>query len=449
MSSELAGGEMRGALVARLSPAFGRAMSARASLIAAVTGTTLLTGSAFAQGIALTNANLIDGSGAAMQPGVTIVIEGGRIVDMGPSVRAPAGSSVIDLTGKYVVPGIINGHGHVGPAPRDPQLRQYARYGVTTTTSMSFDQDDIQQFKAAQKAGDLRGARILTVMYRFMSEPFNPGSEAKTPEDARANVDEIVAKGADMIKVWVDAQGGRYPKLTPEFTAAVMDQATRHNKIKMAHIVELEDARRIVDQGVNILAHDVRDQDIPDDFVATLKGKKVAVISTLAREEAMFAFGDRAEGPAFIDDPLFRSALPPARLAVLRTTKHAEQAADPMRSTYQRMFETDKRNVKKLLDADVHLGFGTDSGGELNRFFLQGWFEHRQMELLRDAGLSPMQIIETFSKNNSEILGIDKDFGTLATGKAADLLVLTRNPLDDITNMRALDTVYLGGKKFE
>ena len=228
-----------------------------------------------------------------------------------------------------------------------------------------------------------------------------------------------------------------------------MDQATRHNKIKMAHIVELEDARRIVDQGVDILAHDVRDQDIPDDFIATLKRRNVAVISTLAREEAMFAFGDGTEGPAFIDDPLFRSALPAERLAVLRTTKHAEQAGDPMRSTYQRMFETDKRNVKKLLDTGVRLGFGTDSGGEANRFFLQGWFEHRQMELLRDAGLSPMQIIQTFSKNNSEMLGIDKDFGTLAKGKAADLLVLTRNPLDDITNMRAIDAVYLGGKKFE
>jgi imidazolonepropionase-like amidohydrolase len=71
------------------------------------------------------------------------------------------------------------------------------------------------------------------------------------------------------------------------------------------------------------------------------------------------------------------------------------------------------------------------------------------MELLRDAGLSPMQIIETFSKNNSEMLGIDRDFGTLAKGKAADLLVLTKNPLDDITNMRAIDAVYLGGKNFE
>jgi imidazolonepropionase-like amidohydrolase len=441
---------MRGALAAaRHFADFNKAMSARASFFAGLIGTLLLAGSAFAQSIALTNANLIDGSGAAMQRGVTIIIDGGRIVDMGVSVRVPAGSKVIDLSDKYVTPGIINGHGHVGPAPRDPQLRQYARYGVTTTTSMSFDQDDIAQFKAAQKAGDLRGARILTVMYRFMSEPFKPGSEAKTPEAARAKVDEIVAKGADFIKVWIDAQGGRYPKLTPEFTAAVMDQATRHNKIKMAHIVELEDARRIVDQGVNILAHNVRDQDIPDDFVATLKRRNVAVISTLAREEAMFAFGDGTEGPAFIEDPLFRSALAPEQLAVLRTTKHAEQAADPMRSTYQRMFETDKRNVKKLLDADVRLGFGTDSGGELNRFFLQGWFEHRQMELLRDAGLSPMQIIQAFSKNNAEILRIDNDFGTLAKGKAADLLVLTKNPLDDITNMRTIDAVYLGGKKFE
>ena len=279
---------MRGAkavIAALLCVSFDKTISIRASFIAGVTGAALLAGCASAQTVALTNATVIDGSGASMQRGVTIVVEGGRIREMGASAQAPSGATVIDLAGKYVVPGIINGHGHVGPAPRDPQLRQYALYGVTTTTSMYYDQDDIQQFKAAQKAGDLRGARILTVMYRFMSEPFRPGSEAKTPEEARAKVDEIVAKGADMVKVWIDAQGGRYPKLAPEFTAAVMDQATKHNKIKMAHIVELEDAERIVDQGVNILAHNVRDKDIPDEFIATLKQKNVSVISTLAREE--------------------------------------------------------------------------------------------------------------------------------------------------------------------
>jgi imidazolonepropionase-like amidohydrolase len=114
-----------------------------------------------------------------------------------------------------------------------------------------------------------------------------------------------------------------------------------------------------------------------------------------------------------------------------------------------RAFEQDKINVKRLWDAGVRFGFGTDSGGASERYFIQGFYEHRQMELLMQAGLTPMQVIQSFSKNNSEMLGIDKDFGTLAKGKAADLLVLAKNPLDDIANMRTFEAVYLGGKKFE
>src|SRR5665213_983165 len=148
---------------------------------------------AAAQVTALTHATAIDGTGNTPQRDSTVVIENGRIRDIGPSslVQTPPGAAIVDLTGKFIVPGIINAHGHVG-ANRDPQLRQYALYGVTTTTSMSFDSDDIVEFKAAQKRGDLRGARILTVKYRFMSGRFVPGTEYKTPEAARAKVDEIV-----------------------------------------------------------------------------------------------------------------------------------------------------------------------------------------------------------------------------------------------------------------
>jgi imidazolonepropionase-like amidohydrolase len=418
----------------------------RANILVAFAAAALLSGSAGAQTTVLTHATLIDGSGGPPQRDVTIVMEGGRIREIGAGLAPPPSALVVDVIGKFVVPGIINAHGHVGPPARDPQLRQYALYGVTTTTSMYFDQDDIVEFKAWQRSGDLRGARILTVKYRFMSPPFIPGSEVKTPEEARAKVDEIVGKGADFVKVWIDGQGGRHPKLSPEFTAAVMEQARKHDKITMAHIVELADARRIVDQGVNILAHDVRDQEIPDDFIAILKARNVSVISTLAREEAMFVFG---ESPGFTDNPFFQKGLTPERLELLKTKKRDEQANDPTGPKLKNAFEIDKINVKRLSDAGVRLGFGTDSGGELNRFFIQGFFEHRQMELLRDAGLTPMQVIQTFSKNNSELLGIDKEFGTLAQGKAADLLVLARDPLADITNMRTIEAVYLGGRKFE
>src|SRR6516164_8429766 len=141
----------------------------------------LFAGRAAAQITVLTHVTVIDGTGAAAQNDITIVMENGRIRDMGPSskISAPASATVLDLTGKFVVPGIINAHGHV-EAKRDPQLRQYALYGVTTTTNMGFDPNDIAEFKAEQQRGNLRGARILTVKYRFMSAPFKPGSEYNT-----------------------------------------------------------------------------------------------------------------------------------------------------------------------------------------------------------------------------------------------------------------------------
>ena len=282
-----------------------------------------LAGNAAAQITALTHATLIDGTGAPPQRDVTVVMDNGRIRDLGPKVKPPAGATVVDLRGKYILPGIINAHGHVGEN-RDPQLRQYALYGVTTTTSMAIDPDDIAQFKAEQKRGNLRGARILTVQYRFTSPPL-AGSDYKTPEEARAKVDQIVAQGTDFVKVWVDGQDGRSPKLTPEFCGAVFEQARKHGKITMAHIVEYEDAKRMVDLGVNILVHNVRDREIDDAFIATLKQRNVSVISTLAREESMFIYG---QSPAWLSDPFFLKGLRGEQASRL-AAKREEQAKLP------------------------------------------------------------------------------------------------------------------------
>jgi imidazolonepropionase-like amidohydrolase len=402
----------------------------------------LFTVSVNAQVTVLTHATVIDGTGADSQKDVTIVMENGRIRDMGPSskVPAPSGAAVIDLRGKFVVPGIINAHGHIG-AKTEPQLRQYALYGVTTVTSMQTDPDEVVQVREAQKRGELRGARVSTVKYRFA-----PAPEIATPQQARAKVDETVAAGADYIKVWVDGGFGTRAKLSPEVCAAILDQARKHGKLTFAHIYDLSDAKMLVEQGLNVLAHNVRDREVDSDFTAMLRQRNVTLIPTLARDELLFAYGD---APAWIDDPFFLKFLTPERLTVLKTKIREEQVKNPQRDLIKAGFEMNKANLKKLSDGGVRIALGTDSGGAADRFFIQGFAEHREMELMVQSGLTPMQVIQSFSKGASEALGIEKEFGVLAKGKAADLLVLEKNPLDNIANMRTIQIIYLGGKKFE
>jgi imidazolonepropionase-like amidohydrolase len=414
----------------------------RAISVVIVTMALLFTGSAEPQVTALTRATVIDGTGAQPQKDLTIVMENGRIRDMGPSskIAAPAGATVVNLAGKFIVPGIINAHGHVG-ANTEPQLRQYALYGVTTVTSMQTDPDEVVQVRDAQKRGELRGARVSTTKYRFAPDP-----EVTTPEQARAKVDQTVAAGADYIKLWVDSGFGTRAKLSPEFCIAVLEQARKHGKRTFAHVYELADGKFLVEQGLNVLAHNIRDREVDADFIALVKRRDVSLIPTLIRDEFLFAYGD---APAWIDEPFFQRFVPPERLAVLKTKIRDQQAKNPQRALIKAGFDMNMRNLKKLSDGGVRIALGTDSGGAADRFFVQGFSEHREMELMVQSGMTPMRVIQSFSQGASEALGIEKDFGTLAQGKAADLLVLERNPLENIAHMRTIHTIYLGGKKFE
>jgi imidazolonepropionase-like amidohydrolase len=402
----------------------------------------LFAASARAQVTVLTRATMIDGSGAGPQKDTTIVLENGRIREIGRASKLsnPDGAIVVDLDGRFIVPGIINAHGHVG-AKTEPQLRQYALYGVTTATSMQTDPDEVVQVREGQKRGELRGARVSTVKYRFAPDP-----AVATPQQARAKVDEVIAAGADYIKLWVDGGFGTRAKLTPEFCAAVLDQARKHGKLTFGHAYELSDAKMLVERGLNVLAHNIRDREVNAEIISLLIQHNVTLIPTLIRDEFLFAYGD---APAWIDDPFFLKFVPLERLKMLKTKIRDEQAKHPQRALFKAGFEMNKTNLKRLSDAGVRIALGTDSGGAADRFFIQGYSEHREMELMVQSGLSPMQVIQSFSKGGSEALGIEKEFGTLARGKAADLLVLERNPLDNIANMRSIQTIYLGGKKFD
>ena len=420
-----------------------------------------------AQVTVLTHATLIDGGGGPPQLDATIVLAKGKIRDIGPTakVRIPASAKKVDVSGKTVIPGIINLHGHVGMARGltsdvgnftrenvEAQLRTYARYGVTTTTSLGADQDLILEIRDEQRRGRISGARVFTALQGFTSLGGYPSHlpglkgiilEVASAAQARAWINRLADKGGDVVKIWVDDGHDAFPKLPPAIYSAIIKQAHKRGLKVFAHVYELSDAKGLADAGVDVLAHSVRDAAVDEALISTMKRNKVTLVATLTREQSTFVYADP---PAWLDDPFFRLAVGPAVVEGVRTQLRAKQAKDPKLEVNKNGFQVAARNLKALADGGVRIGFGTDSGPP-GRF--QGYFEHWEMELMVEAGLTPMQVIESFSKNAAEALGVSNQQGTLAKGKAGDLIVLDKNPLEDIRNARSIHAVYVGGERLE
>ena len=420
-----------------------------------------------AQLTVLEHATVIDGSGRAPIADATIVIAGDKIREIGAAsqVKAPAKAQTVDLSGKTIMPGIINLHGHVGMVKgleqdmkhytrenAEAQLRTYAMYGVTTTTSMGTDADLIVDIRDEQRRGKVNGARVFTALQGFTTlrgyPTHAPGvkgvaQEVATAAQAKAWVNRLADKKADIVKMWVDSHHGKFEKIPSNVYRALIEQAHKRDMLAFAHLYELADAKGLVDAGLDVIAHSVRDYEVDDELISKMKKNNVTYAATLSREQSTFVYAD---SPAWLDDPFFQKGTTPEIIQAVKTTLKANQAKDPEREINQKGLEIAMRNLKKLSDAGVRIGMGSDTGPP-GRF--SGYFEHWEMELMVEAGLTPMQVIQAATKNSAEALGISKDFGTLEKGKAADLIVLNENPLDDIRNTKTIHAVYLAGKKFE
>jgi imidazolonepropionase-like amidohydrolase len=151
--------------------------------------------------------------------------------------------------------------------------------------------------------------------------------------------------------------------------------------------------------------------------------------------------------PPFISDPFFDRGLSPDTIATLKSASFHQQMikADPEYEQFHQFLKTAQENLKRLADAGVKYGFGTDSGPP-TRF--PGYAEHWELELMVQAGLSPMQVLTAATRNGAEFLKA-KDLGTLEKSKWADLIVLDKNPLDDIRNTRTINAVYIAGNRVD
>jgi imidazolonepropionase-like amidohydrolase len=409
----------------------------------------------------LKNFTLIDGSGRPPLPGAAMILDAGRIVWVGPvtQLQAPSGAQTVDLTGKYVMPGIINLHGHLGNTVDltqdakfftrenvEKNLETYASYGVTSMLSMGTDQDLIFQIRDRQRAGRPSMTRVFTAGQGFIFKGGYGGiAGVNQGVSSAGEVESAVAaqarKKVDIIKLWMDDELGRLPKMPYPIAKAIIDGAHQHHLRVAAHIFYLQDAKQLTDYGVDGLAHSVRDKPVDRALIESMKTHGTWQMATLSREASMFVY---ASPPPFIGDPFFTRGVSPAAIKTLQSPAYQKTiASGPHFNEFPGFLETAKKNLKTLVDAGVKYGFGTDTGPP-GRF--PGNFEHWEMELMVEAGLTPMQVLTAATRNAAEFLGA-KDLGTLERSKWADLIVLDRNPLDDIRNTRTINAVYIAGHR--
>jgi len=418
------------------------------------------------QVVLLRGVRLIDGTGAPPQEQVSLLLRNGRIEKIGQTMVVPKGAEVRELAGKTVMPGLISAHSHLGLIVDDAepsatgytrenvtaQLKQFERYGVTTIMSLGLNRDLVYELREEQRAGKLGGATIFTAGRGIGVPGGAPGLPAAedqiyrpaTTDEARKDVDELAMHHADIVKIWVDKVHGTVPEMKPEMYKAVIDEAHKKHLRVAAHEYALSDAKQLVADGVDVLAHSVRDEVVDDAFVQAMKEHKVWYVPTFTVDESFFVYAER---PEFMNSTFFQEAAGPKLLAKFNAPGYAEKInQDPQTAQHRKDFAIGQQNLKRLFDAGVNVGFGTDSGALPGR--IPGFAEHHELELMVRAGLTPMQAITAATGENAKLLH-SLDRGTIAVGKRADLLVLDADPLIDIRNTQKIFAVYHDGRNID
>src|SRR2546427_1484300 len=414
-----------------------------------------------ARQVVLKGARLIDGTGRPAIENSVLVIEGKQIVAAGKAgaVSIPKDAAVEDVSGKTIMPGIINLHGHLGLSNNGAdsaaghyteenvakQLNKYLSYGVATMASFGQDDDLIFSIRADQHAGKIGGARFFAAGRGFLepgkANPADHRYRPQTPEEARADVRELATHHPDYLKMWVDDGLGHGTKMKPEIYRAIIDEAHKQHFRAFAHEYYQADAKSLLAAGLDGFAHSIRDQAVDNELIAAMKARGVFLIPTLVRDEVLFAYVDNL---MWVVPPFVQAGPEPGALAIIRRPQTVDKIRqDPDIAKYRAGLEMAKKNLKALSAAGVKIAFGTDSGIP-TRF--PGYLEHRELQLMVEAGLTPMQAIVAATGTNAEILGGAKQFGTLQAGRAAEFIVLDANPLDDIRNTEKLSAVWQAGK---
>jgi imidazolonepropionase-like amidohydrolase len=413
-------------------------------------------------------ARLITGDEAPPIEDSAFVVQDGTFtsVGRGDEVRVPQGAARVDLTGKTVMPGIVEAHAHLGywkaltlsaeNFTREQllsDLQRLAYHGVVAVLSMGADRREI----AWPLRDELRtsprpdAAMYLSAGGLAMPQggPFEPLREAvrvvTNEEDVRREIQELVTRKADVIKVWQDSRRKLMPRPLIEFLIA---EAHRNKLRVVAHSHALSDFKHLLRSDLDAFAHPTWRQTevdpVDDELVALFKAHPDVPVMPGFWTPRNDIYGAR---PYWLDDPLLAETFTEAEITALENPKTPRDAPRTWANGPV------PRSMKRLKTEGVRFVLGTDMGGGLSREHdptpaYLGWSSHIEMESMVQAGLTPAEVITAATRDSARFLGLDQ-LGTVRAGKNADFLVLDANPLDNIANTRRISRVYLRGKEVD
>jgi imidazolonepropionase-like amidohydrolase len=429
--------------------------------------------------VALTGATLIDGTGAAPVQDAVVVVRHGRIACAGPraACAVPADAAVVDVRGRWLIPGIVDAHVHYSQTgwadgrPDALDMRERFPYdrtiaalkdptpfyranlcaGVTATYDVGGFPWTWGLRAAAERATDAphvaSSGPLLSTRDHWLNLPgerqfLHLGSDSAV----LAGAAYLAAHGTDAFKVWF-VHGATAPD-TADWVRRVHlagDAARAAGVPLIVHATALWQAKHALRAGAALLVHGVADREVDDEFLALARRNGTIYTPTLvvvdgyaqlrARRFDAAAYGEalRCVDPATRAKAFLTDSLPGG------LTPEAARAA---RDAAARRVALEAANVRRVHEAGIPVAMGTDAGNPLT---LHGASVYLEMEALQAAGLSPMDVIVASTRNGALAMGRLDDFGTLETGRIANLVVLGGDPVADIRNARRVELVMRGG----
>lgn len=405
--------------------------------------------------IAIVGAWVVDGTGSpAIQSNV--IIRGERIEAVGPDARPVEGAVVIDATGSTLIPALSDLHTHATySAGRGASgdwiknLKAYIYSGVANIVDFGTYPEAFAPMRALASAS---GATPHLFLAARISTPLGHGTEGgrqgmtaevQTPGEARAAMRKILPFGPDTIKVFTD--GWRYGS-APDMTSmteptlqAIVDEAHRHNVEVLSHTVTIDKGKIAARAGVDCIDHSVSDREVDQELISMMKERGTCYTPT------MVVYENRALA---LDHPFLVDVLEPVVRQSFSTSGPGNAAEPPteISPARRRRWANIVRNVALLHRAGVPIAAGTDAG--VTGTF-HGWATLRELELLVEAGLSPVEAIKAATFNACQALRVDVDRGTIAPGKRADLVLVAGEPHRKMSDIWKIKEVFLSGARVD